>query len=89
MTMITKLAKTAVLGAAVAMMAMTGGIGEAEAGKKGGFFKHKSVHFHVHRVHRPRFVVYGGGGGCGYYKFKWHQTGRFHWKAKYFDCIGY
>ncbi|MDX2289032.1 MAG: hypothetical protein NW217_09455 [Hyphomicrobiaceae bacterium] len=92
MTMIMKLTKAMVLGGAVALVAITGGVGEAEAGKRGGFFKHKSIHFSIHRIHRPRFVVHSGysnGGGCGFYKFKWKKTGSFFWKSKYFDCKGY
>ncbi|MDX2257398.1 MAG: hypothetical protein NW205_00625 [Hyphomicrobiaceae bacterium] len=82
------LAKTSVLSAAVALVALTGGMGDAEAGKRKfgfGFAKHK--HVHIHHFRKPVIVVHAGH-GCGFYKFKWKKTGSYFWRNKYFDCIG-
>lgn len=27
--------------------------------------------------------------GCGFYKWKWHHTGAYFWKKKYFICKGW
>jgi hypothetical protein len=31
--------------------------------------------------------VYAYGGGCGYYRLRWHQTGSNVWRARYYDCV--
>jgi len=67
---------------AIAVAALAGGIGAAEAGGKKGFkFHHHWGHnHHHHRIFVPRY------GGCGFYKAKWFATGLPYWKKRYFLC---
>lgn len=75
---------------ALALALTAGASADAEAGFKRfrhfdgyGFhgFHGRHIHFGVRRrgFHR----------GCGFYKFKWHATGRFYWKKRYFACRGW
>lgn len=69
---------------AVAMAALMGGVGAAEAGgKKGHHFHHWKHHHHHHHFFVPRFD------GCGFYRLKWRATGKFYWKERYFICKGW
>lgn len=48
-------------------------------------------HGHGRRHWKKGFVVIGGydaGPGCGYFYNRWQATGSYHWKAKYYACIG-
>lgn len=69
----------------VAVAALMGGIGDAEAGGKKHFKHH---HWNHHHHHRPHFFGHHRH-GCGFYKVRWHQTGKFYWKKKYFICKGW
>ena len=44
-------------------------------------------HWHGHYGHG--FYGYGPyyGGGCHWLKRKWHRTGKYYWKKRYFRCI--
>lgn len=76
------------LSGTVAVMAL-GGIGAAEAGGKKHFkFHHWNHHHHHHHHHRPHYFGHDHH-GCGFYKVRWHQTGKFYWKKKYFICKGW
>ena len=81
--------KSAMIAAGVAMIALTGAVGGAQAGGKG--FKLKSHHFKHHHFHKPHFVykpivVHDG---CYFYKKMWFKTGSYHWKEKYYVCRGW
>ena len=53
--------------------------------------------FHHHHHHRggpylryyysPVVPVYPLASNCGYYHRMWKRTGRYYWKAKYYDCM--
>ncbi|MEW5961931.1 MAG: hypothetical protein AB1749_00060 [Pseudomonadota bacterium] len=73
--------KSAAIAAGVAMLALTGAVGGAEAGGKHLRF---GVHKH-HFLHAP-LVIHDG---CGYYKRMWWKTGFLFWKEKYFICKGW
>lgn len=89
-----------ILAAAAAAIAVVGTLGagasdaEARGGKRFFVASHKIHHGHGHHFrHRHAFivatpVVYSGG-GCGFYKRRWENTGSYHWKAKYYDCMGW
>ena len=49
-----------------------------------GNFGHK-----YHHGHRNIVVNVGGGRDCGYYYDRWQDTGKRHWKNKYYDCKGW
>lgn len=72
------------VGAIIALGALSAGTSEASAGGKHLRF-HKFHNFH-HFDHRPVFIF---GGGCGYYRDMWYDTGRFFWKSKYYHCKGW
>lgn len=78
--------KALALAGTVAIPALMGGMGAAEAGKK-GFFHHHWKHHHHHHHYLPHFA--GDHYGCGYYKIRWHKTGSFYWKKRYFICKGW
>jgi hypothetical protein len=44
---------------------------------------------HHYKGGRHVTVNVGGGGGCGYYRDKWEDTGRHYWKRKYYECKGW
>ena len=67
------------LGAAITFAAMAGAASNADAGGLKRHFKHKFHHLHLRHRHD----------GCGFYKWKWHKTGLFYWKKKYFICRGW
>ena len=60
--------------------------------RRGGFgFRHGFRH---HRRWRGRHIAIGfvggyAGSGCGYYFHRWQNSGSYHWKAKYYACLGY
>lgn len=80
--MTTKL-KSAIIASGVAMVALTGVVGGAQAG--GGKL------FHKHNFHRHNFlyapVVIND--GCYFYKKMWWKTGFSIWKRKYYVCKGW
>lgn len=77
----TKITRTA--SAAAALVLLVAGSTAALA--------HGKHHGHGHGLHRfhhhPNFRIYlGGGEGCGFYRARWYETGRFYWKRKYYAC---
>lgn len=89
-------AKTAFAVSAMALLALAGGLGSAEAGGRHHHFHHR--HFFRHHLFHNHF--YGGpvytygfrrscSIRCGIYKKKWLVTGDYFWKRKYLRCIGY
>lgn len=92
--------RAAALGGMIAFAALAGGANQSEAaGFKGlsnlnATVEHSQVQKvgHRHRKHRWRFHKFrkhGWDRGCGFYKWKWHETGSFFWKKKYFICKGW
>jgi len=58
----------------------------------GGHRFHRHGHRHHGHWKRRHYVVVGGGyygGSCAYYWNRWQATGSYHWKAKYYACVGY
>lgn len=51
-----------------------------------------SAHGH-HHFHRGFGIVITnggyGGGGCGFYREMWEDTGLFKWKRRYYQCKGW
>jgi hypothetical protein len=76
---------------AIALMALTalgGAVGSAQAGGKHHKFHFKNHHFN--NFHSGRTVVVIGGGGrysCDYYYDKWQWTGSKYWKRQYYACV--
>lgn len=68
--------KKILLAAAIGSIAMTAGIGSADAGHKGKF--KWRLHQHIHKIH-----VYSG---CWRYKKLYYKTGHKYWLHKYYDC---
>lgn len=73
--------KSAMIATGVAMIALTGAVGGAQAGGKHFRF---GVHKH-HFFHAPVVVR----DGCYFYKKMWFKTGSYHWKEKYYVCRGW
>lgn len=51
-----------------------------------------SAHGHHHFRHGFGIVIGGGdyhGGGCGFYREMWEDTGLFKWKRRYYMCKGW
>ncbi|MCH9807902.1 MAG: hypothetical protein K0U74_09230 [Alphaproteobacteria bacterium] len=99
MSKTTSFMRTALLAGAVAMGSVGIAANAAQAGGVGNF-KSLNSHFqqsqvlnvgHRHRKFKGgfRFKRHKGFHGCGFYKWKWHQTGLFFWKKKYFICKGW
>lgn len=94
------IARAAVLGGAIAFAALAGGAAQSEAAgfKNLSSLKTQVEQSEVHKVGRKfrrfrrfdrrRGFVFNDN-GCGFYKQKWHQTGFFFWKKKYFLCKGW
>ena len=55
--------------------------------KFGGF--KKFGHFKHHYYYKPYVYGHYAGPSCHYFKNKWHYTGSFHWKKKYYLCKGW
>lgn len=60
----------------------------------GGHRFHGRHHGHRHHKWKKRhYIYYGVGGGyvsnCGFYWRRWQATGSYHWRSKYYACIGY
>jgi hypothetical protein len=77
--------KSVAIAAGVAMLALTGAVGGAEAGGK-HFHFHKHHFHHNHHLFVAPVVVHDG---CGYYKHMWWKTGFLFWKQKYYVCKGW
>lgn len=67
----------AALGAAAGMMLAFAPAAEAH---------HKHHHHHWHGV---KFVIGHSGPGCGYYYWKWQDTGAYYWKKQFHICKGW
>lgn len=78
--------KSAAIAAGVAMLALTGAVGGAEAGGKHVHFGIHKHHFHRHHFFHAPVVVHDG---CGYYKHMWWKTGLRYWKEQYYVCKGW
>lgn len=67
--------------------ALAASAGGASAGGKHHHFHGK----HFHHGHGLRIVIGGGGygGGCGFYREMWEDTGSFKWKRRYYMCKGW
>ncbi len=93
-------ARAAILAGAIAVAGFAGGSAPAEAA---GFTNFSGLKSNVeqsnvlkvgHRRHKHRRFRFGfrkkhHGHGCGFYKWKWHETGFFYWKKKYYICKGW
>jgi hypothetical protein len=67
----------------------------------GGDFGHGHGHGHGHHFRGPIIEFFGDpyyayddgyygyryGNGCGYYRAKWHDTGRRYWLRRYEQCL--
>jgi hypothetical protein len=51
--------------------------------------KHHGRHHGFHHRGHVQLFIGGGGGGCGYYRNRWQDTGSFYWKRRYFECRGW
>lgn len=75
---------TLALGAIVVSTVAVASASQAQAGVKvylgwgGGHHWSHQGHGHGH-----------WGPSCYYFKKKWHKTGKFYWKKKYFKCMGW
>jgi hypothetical protein len=73
--------KSIAVAAAIAALLTAAGAGEASA--------HKGRNFHFYSGYHTPYVYVYSGGGCGYYYERWHESGRFYWKQKYYECKGW
>ena len=90
--------RAAVLVGAIAFATVAGGAAQAQAAGLKSFsnlnngMELSEVHKVGHRnrrFKRFRFRHRNQFHGCGYYKWKWHETGYFFWKKKFFICKGW
>lgn len=66
-------------------------------GHNGGHDGGHGGHFHHGHHHGPFITFYGDpfysyddygyGNDCGYYRVKWHNTGRHYWLDRYEECL--
>ena len=75
------LTKKMVLGTVTGLAVMTAAMAPASASKHG---RH---HHHILRWSAPVYITRTN--GCGFYYWKWQDTGRAYWKSRYFTCLGY
>lgn len=75
-----QMATTAPIANAVMDTSAASGMVQLAHGKR---WRHFHGHFgHGYYGYRPYY-----GGGCHWLKRKWHRTGKYYWKKRYFRCI--
>ncbi|MBU2582344.1 MAG: hypothetical protein KJ622_11565 [Alphaproteobacteria bacterium] len=88
--------RAAALGGAIIFAGLAGGAGQSEAAGFKGLSNlapeithaevqkvgHRHRRWRIHKFHKSH-------DGCGFYKWKWYQTGSFYWKKKYYLCKGW
>ena len=73
------------LALATAAVALTGFTIAAEAAPRG--HHHHRGGPYLRYYYSPVVPVYPLASNCGYYHRMWKRTGRYYWKAKYYDCM--
>lgn len=75
--------KSTLAAASLAVVAISGATGTANAGHRhhhNSFgHRHHGLHLYIGQPHRD----------CSYYREMWEDTGRSYWKRKYFVCKGW
>lgn len=76
--------KSLIAVAAISAATLISGAAAANAGGR----HHSHFGFGHHHGHGLRIVV-GEPRDCGYYWFKYQETGRFFWKKRFYQCRNY
>ena len=90
------IALTAVLGGTIALSALIGGTGQSQAagfkglsGMNAAVAQSEVQKVHLRRRHLRIHRFRSLDDGCGFYKWKWYETGYFYWKKRYYICKGW